>query len=158
VVESSPKLLNIEFGGGGLTVVDGVVWPEKTLTQLEGEDWGEPNYPSYVVTNCHRLRNKSLREFAPEDLRFMVGQQISLPILMPMALDVLELVVPFVGGDMNHGTLLYNALKVNKKFWQDHPQLWYRMNVVLVDLYSFREFIEQELVPAAEAFKTAGPR
>jgi CDI immunity proteins len=94
-------------------VVEGVVWPEQTLTQLEGHDWGEPNFPSYVVTNGHRLRYKPLREFTAEDLRFMLGQQISLATLMPMALDVLELVDPFTGGDMNHGTLLYNALKVD---------------------------------------------
>jgi hypothetical protein len=87
----------------------------------------------------------------------MLGQQVSLPILMPMALDVLELVDPFAGGDMNHGTLLYNAIKVDKQFWLAHPGLWYRMNVVLVGLYSFRDFLENELLPAAEEFKTAEP-
>ena len=79
--------------------MEGIAWPDKTLTQLEGEDWGEPTYPSYVVTNSHRLRYKPLREFTAEDLRFMLTQQNSLPVLMPMALDVLE-VDPFVGGDM----------------------------------------------------------
>lgn len=138
-------------------MVEGVVWPAQTLTQLEGDDWGELDYESYVVTNGHRLRHKPLREFTPEDLRFMLGQQISLPTLMPMALDVLELVDPFTGGDMSHGTLLYNALKVDKRFWHDHPRLWHRMNAVLADLYSFREFIERELLPAAEEFTAAGP-
>ena len=137
--------------------MEGVDWPEQTLTQLEGDDWGESTYPSYVVTNGHMLRNKPLREFTAEDLRFMLGQQISLPILVPMALDVLELVNPFAGGDTNHGTLLFNALKVDRQFWQNHPRLWHRMNVILADLYSFREFVEQELLPAAEGFKAAGP-
>ncbi len=104
-------------------MIEGVVWSEKTLTQLEGEDWGEPDYPSYVVTNSHRLRHKPLREFTAEDLRFMLGQQISLPVLMPMALDVLELVAPFAGGDPNRGTLLYSSLKVDKRFWQEYPEL-----------------------------------
>lgn len=99
--------------------MDDIAWPDQTLEQLEGEDWGEPAYPSCVVTNSHRLRKKPLREFTAEDLRFMLGQQISLPISMPMALDVLELVDPFAGGDMNQGTLLLNALKVDKQFWQD---------------------------------------
>ncbi len=31
------------------------------------------------------------------------------------------------------------------------------MNVVLVGLYSFRELIERELLPAAEQFKAVGP-
>jgi len=77
------RLVITSSASGGLRVVEGVVWPEQTLTQLEGNDWGEPNYPSYVVTNSHRLRHKPLREFTAEDLRFMLGQQISLPILMP---------------------------------------------------------------------------
>jgi hypothetical protein len=72
-------------------MMDGVNWPEQTLTQIENEDWGEPEGQSYVVTNSNRLRDKPLREFTAEDLRFMLGQQISLPLLMPMALDVLEL-------------------------------------------------------------------
>src|SRR5262245_24649584 len=75
---------------GRRRVVEGVDWPEQTLTQLEGDDWGEPTYPSYVVTNSHRLRHKPLREFTAEDLRFILGQQTGLPVLMPMALDVLE--------------------------------------------------------------------
>jgi hypothetical protein len=138
-------------------VVEGVVWPNETLTQLENDDWGEPNYPSYVVTNSHHLRNKPLREFTPEDLRFMLGQQISLPILIPMALDVLELVDPFAGGDMNQGTLLFNALKVDEKFWQEYPRLWSRMNVVLVDLYALHEYMEQYLLPAAKKFEALKP-
>jgi hypothetical protein len=134
-----------------------MVWPEETLTQLEEDDWGPSTYPSYVVTNSHNLRHKPLRQFTAEDLRFMLGQQISLPILMPMALDVLELVDPFAGGDMNQGTLLYNALKVDPQFWKRHPRLWYRMTVVLVDLYDLRKFMDEALLPAAEAFKRAGP-
>ena len=94
-------------------------WPDQTLDQLEGVDWGEPTFSSYVVTNAHRLRKKPLREFTPEDLRFMLGQQISLPILMPMALDVLE-IDPFAGGDMSPGTLLFHALGVERQFWQEH--------------------------------------
>jgi hypothetical protein len=133
-----------------------VTWSDQTLDQLEGVTWGEPTYSSYVVTNAHRLRKKPLREFTPEDLRFMLGQQISLPIVMPMALDVLE-IDPFAGGDMSPGTLLFHALGVDRKFWQEHPELWYRLDVILVQLHAFREFIELELIPAAEQFQEVRP-
>ena len=138
-------------------MIEGMDWSEQTLTQLEGKDWGKPNHTSYVVTNAHRLRCKPLCEFTSEDLRFMLGQQMSLPILMPMALDVLEMANPFAGGESDHGALLYNALKVDKKFWQEYPRYWHRMNVVLADLHTFRKFIEQELLAAARAFEAAGP-
>lgn len=132
-----------------------MTWSPKTLTELEG-DWGEPTYSSYVVTNSHALRKKPLREFTPEDLRFMLGQQISLPTLMPMALDVLA-DNPFVGGDMCAGALLHSALRVDKQFWQDHQQLWYRLSMVLVDLHALREYMDKELLPAAERFEAAFP-
>ncbi len=135
--------------------MEGVVWDVKSLDQLEGVSWDEPDHPWQVAVE--EARRKPLREFTAEDLRFMLGQQISLPVLMPMALDVLELVDPFAGGNMNHGTLLYNALTVNKRFWQEHPQLWYRMGVVLVDLHWFYEYMEQELLPAAREFEATRP-
>ena len=137
--------------------MEGVGWSEQTLTQLEGEDWGEPTFQSYVVTNGHRLRKKPLRDFTAEDLRFMLGQQISLPILMPMALDVLELENLFAGGDMYHGALLENALRVDPQFWRQHPGLWYRMNAVLNSLESFRGLMEETLFPAAESFRKLEP-
>ncbi len=136
--------------------MEGVFWPEQTLTQLEGDDWGEPTYPSYVVTNSHRLRHKPLREFTAEDLRFMLGQQISLPVLMPMALDVLE-ADPFATGDMYPGALLCMALKVRPEVWREHPPLWHRMSVVLVDVQATRELLARELLPAATAFEALRP-
>lgn len=136
-------------------MLDGVVWPEQTLTQLEGEDWGEPTFLSYVVTNGYRLRYKPLREFTAEDLRFMVGQQISLPILMPMALDVLEFDNPFAGGDLYEGALLDVAVRVDPQFWQDHPRLWYRLDTVLLVVRQIHELLEQEVFPAAAAFEAA---
>ena len=133
-----------------------VAWLDRTLTQLEGEDWGKPTYPSYVVTNSHRLRYKALREFTAEDLRFMLGQQNRLPILMPMALDVLE-ADPFAGGDMYEGALLNSAVRVDPQFWREHPRLWYRLDMVLLIVRQQHETLEQEVFPAAAAFKAARP-
>ena len=57
----------------------------KTLDELEGVAWGEPTFDSYLVTTCHRLRTKPVDEFSVEDLRIMIGQQIGLPHLVPLA-------------------------------------------------------------------------
>ena len=131
-------------------------WSDQTLDQLETVEWGKPTFSSYVVTNSHRLRTKPLRDFTPEDLRFMIGQQISLPSLVPMALDVLER-EPFSSGDMYPGALLSNTLKADPSFWQAHPELWYRLNVVVADIDSMARTLEEELLPAASAFLAARP-
>lgn len=136
--------------------MDGVDWPDRTLTQLEGDDWGESTYPSYVVTNTHRLRHKPLREFTAEDLRFMLGQQNSLPVLMPMALDVLE-ADPFAGGDMYEGALLNMAVRADPQFWRAHPRLWYRMDMVLLVVRQIHELLEREVFPAAADFEAVRP-
>ena len=52
---------------------------QKSLQELEQDNWGEPPYNSYLVTTIHRLRRKPLAEFATEDLRIMIGQRIGLP-------------------------------------------------------------------------------
>lgn len=76
-----------------------------TLEELDGEDWGEPTYPSHLVTTCHRLRKKDVDQFTVEDLRIMVGQGIALDHLTPRALAVLR-VDPLASGDLFPGDLL----------------------------------------------------
>lgn len=61
----------------------------KTLEELEGQVWGEPESESHLVLECHRLRRVPLREFTPANLRIMVGQSIGLEFLVPLALQLL---------------------------------------------------------------------
>ena len=136
--------------------MEGAAWSDRTLTQLEGEDWGVPTYDSYVVTNSHALRHKPLREFTAEDLRFMLGQKNSLPLLMPMALDVLEADL-LAGGDMYEGALLNMAVRVAPAFWREHPHLWCRLDMVLLVARQVHDVLEREVFPAAAAFAAARP-
>ena len=62
----------------------------KSLEELEASDWGEPTYDSYLVTTIHRLRRVPLRQFSVEDLRIMIGQDIGLQYLVPLALEHLR--------------------------------------------------------------------
>jgi hypothetical protein len=86
----------------------------------------------------------------------MLGQQFSLPILMPMALDVLEQ-EPFVASETYPGALLTAALRVDPKFWREHPRLWHRLNVVVADVESVVRLLETELLPAAQTFRELAP-
>lgn len=101
----------------------------KSLQQLEGLDWGEPTFDSHLVETCHRLRRKPLDEFTVEDLRIMIGQGISLPFLVPLALDKLE-DDPFTEGDLFAGDLLTAILRVDDSFWAAHSKLDSRMKAI----------------------------
>jgi hypothetical protein len=102
----------------------------KSLQELEQQDWGEPTYHSSLVTTCHRLRRKPLNQFTVEDLRIMIGQQISLPFLIPLAVERLEH-EPLAEGSYYPGDLLAMVLKVDKAFWANHPDSFQRVRHVV---------------------------
>lgn len=91
----------------------------KSLQEIERHDWGEPAYDSHLVTTCHRLRRKPLDEFTAEDLRIMIGQAISLPILIPLAVEWLER-EPLASGDYYEDALLAVVTTVGDEFWAGH--------------------------------------
>lgn len=81
-----------------------------TLQQLDGQDWGDPpSDESYLIRTCHRLRRVPLDQFDAEDLRIMIGQLLSLAVLVPLAVELLE-ADPLAGGDMADGALLAAVL------------------------------------------------
>ena len=88
-------------------------WLSKTLESLEKDYWGEPEYNSHLVTTCHRLRKKPLKDFETEDLRIMIGQNIGLKYLMPLALDKIDKNIQ-TDGDLYDGDLLQAVLKSDK--------------------------------------------
>jgi len=98
---------------------------EKTLEQLENDTWSEPTSESHLVTTCHRLRKVSLGEYDVEDFRIMIGQNIGLPYLIPLALDILN-DNPLAEGDYYPGDLLKSVLTVDGEFWQANQVVYER--------------------------------
>jgi hypothetical protein len=93
----------------------------KSLQELEQSNWGEAKYDSYLVTTIHLLRCIPLRQFGVEDLRIMIGQNIGLQYLIPLALEHLRK-KPLAEGDFYPGDLLKMVLTADPKFWLDHPE------------------------------------
>lgn len=93
----------------------------KSLQELENCDWGEPMYHSNLVVTCHRLRRVLLRLFNAGDLRIMIGQNISLEFLVPIALKHLHR-RPFVEGTFYPGDLLKSVMEVEADFWAQYPE------------------------------------
>jgi hypothetical protein len=131
---------------------------DKTLEQLDGEVLGEPEYESALVVNCHRLRRVPLNEFTAEDVRLMIGQDLSLEYLMPIAIGQLEK-NPFVEADYYPGDLLENTLGVRSDFWEQHPELRQKMLVIVenaaLGLLSVQviDEIRQDLAEKLAAFR-----
>jgi hypothetical protein len=100
-------------------------WKNKTLESLENNTW--PPLPSdensYLIRNCNRLRKKLLNEFTVEDLREMIGQDIGLKFLIPMAVEILNNNI-LAEGDIYEGDLLSAVLSSDKIYWQSSVENW----------------------------------
>lgn len=99
-----------------------IIDESKTLEELEGKVWSEPEFDSALVLTCHRLRKKPVGKFTVEDLRVMISQEIGLEFLIPLALEVLK-TDPLAAGDYYPGDLLHAIVTLPRDFWSDH-QPW----------------------------------
>jgi hypothetical protein len=107
-----------------------------TIQQIEGRDWGTvPANASFLVLRCTELRRKPLEQFTVEDLRIMLGQEIAVPILLPLAVDVLA-ADPHAEGDYYPGDLLWAVLRLPASAWSAMPEVRQRLAAALavVDL------------------------
>lgn len=98
-------------------------WRFKSLESLEKEVCEESTYNSHVAKTCSLLRKKPLNSYQIEDLRIMVGQNIGLKYLIPLALEELEKNI-LAAGDFYEDDLLKAVLTFNHEFWENNHQLF----------------------------------
>ncbi len=105
-----------------------------TIQQIEGTDWGTPpTDASFLVQRCTELRRKPLEKFTVEDLRIMLGQEIAVPVLLPLAVDVLTS-DPHAAGDYYPGDLLWAVLRLPTSAWSAMPEVRQRLAAALAGL------------------------
>lgn len=109
-------------------------WRQKSLESLEKKSWPalSSDEGSYLIKTCNSLRKKQLQDFTTEDLRIMIGQEIGLYFLMPLAIETLTDNM-YAEGDMYEGDLLKNVLEVDTKFWDDNKNYWQQPNDIIKD-------------------------
>ena len=105
-----------------------------TLEALEKDYWGEPKFDSNVVTRTHAIRQTPLCDLTVEDLRLAIGQQVSLPVLLPLTLDRLR-ANPLESGALFEGDLFSSVLQIKAEFWKTNPNLWYETKLVGEDFW-----------------------
>ena len=102
---------------------------DKTLEELDGQDWGEPTFQSGLVIDCHRLRRVPLKDFTAGDLRRLIGQKFSLDYLIPLAM--MQLIDDPFAGDWYSGDVLDSLLSLSGDFWHGHPDLHQSLKAVI---------------------------
>jgi hypothetical protein len=124
----------------------------QSLEELEKEDWGEPTFDSHLVKECHRLRRVPLKDYTIEDLRLMIGQNIGLNYLMPLAIEKLEQ-NPLAEGDYYAGDLLVNVLRVDSRFWSEFPVLNSKVGKIAEEAFEVPTITKTEFEAIQDAYK-----
>lgn len=112
----------------------------KSLETLEGKVWEKPSIPSHLATECYRLRKLPLNKLSAENLRMLIGQNIGLEFLIPIALEKLEENI-LTSGNMYDGDLLFAVAQIDGDFWSKNPDL----NNRLVEIRSEAEAVAETL-------------
>lgn len=106
---------------------------ERSLEYLEGHSLGDAsNAPTTLARRCIELSKLPLKTFTVEDLRLMIGQQIGLPYLIPLAIEQLKQDL-FVEASYFPGDLLQNVLNVDTSFWHNNKELWKQLNELVIN-------------------------
>jgi hypothetical protein len=124
-------------------------WKDKSLENLEKDYWGEPTYDSHLVKTCHLLRKKPIKDFEIEELRIMIGQNIGLKFLIPIALGKLKENI-LAEGDFYEGDLLKSVLTCKEEFWNDETELTKELEAIILDN---REVLREREPDLLETFK-----
>ncbi len=105
-------------------------WRQKTLTNLEKDDWQHFDSDSRLIKRTKELRKVPLNKFTTEDLRIMIGQQFSLDYLIPLAIETLSVNI-FAEGDFYEGDLLKNVLSIRTEFWDNNKEYYLQMQELI---------------------------
>lgn len=98
-------------------------WRQKSIENLEKDFWGQsPEDSTPLVDKVHRLRTIQIEKLEPKDLRLLIGQNVGLEFLIPVALDILRDNI-FADTELYKGDLLKMVITVDNKFWNDNKEL-----------------------------------
>ena len=134
--------------------------PEKVLNQsleeLEGDYWDDPGEATSLVRRCHNLRKVPIGQLRASDLRLLIGQQIGLLRLVPLALDHLQRDL-LMEADYYPGDMLGALLRLPPAFWERQSQMRAQLVELLRrsgshDLIRFTDSADPELGTLAEEF------
>ena len=109
---------------------------DQNLEQLEKEVWKNPGYDSYLATTIYSLRKKPLKDFSIEDLRIVIGQNMGLDHLIPIAIQRLSKNL-LAEGHFYPGDLLQNVLDCDESYWTRNRKQWRTIK----DLVESKQFV-----------------
>ncbi|MFE7424930.1 contact-dependent growth inhibition system immunity protein [Streptomyces sp. NPDC057545] len=131
----------------GKVTVSEPINQELSLEELDGHQWPEPS-PNVtgLVKSIHALRKRPIKSLTIEDMRRLIGQDVGLPWLIPMALKTLrDTAHSQAEGGFYDDDLLSAVLTRSPATWQAMPRLAQDLREILTALRDLSPYIESEV-------------
>ncbi len=111
-------------------------WQQKSIENLERDFWGEPpESSSSLIEKIYQLRTIPIEKLDSKDIRILIGQNVGLIYIIPLALDLLGEDL-FIDSEFYEGDLLENVMKVDDNFWNKNGELKEQLDNLLKDFTS----------------------
>ncbi|MGV9573663.1 contact-dependent growth inhibition system immunity protein [Streptomyces nigra] len=113
--------------------------------ELEGRRWSVPaGGETRLMATVRELRRKPIGGLTVEDMRLLIGQDVGLAYLLPLAMEVLR-VTPLAEGDMYEGDLLAAVLTRSAEVWRDFPELRREVREIVSELADVPPTLKREV-------------
>ncbi|MFF1379120.1 contact-dependent growth inhibition system immunity protein [Streptomyces sp. NPDC058308] len=126
-----------------------------SLEELEGRRWPAPPADATpMVRNVHELRRRPVGTLEPHELARLIGQDVGLPWLLPLAVEILRDTAPKqVEGGWFDDDLLYAVVTRKPEVWVAAPELARELRDTAAVLTGLSRYVRQEI----DAFLAAAP-
>ncbi|HEY8984234.1 MAG TPA: contact-dependent growth inhibition system immunity protein [Streptomyces sp.] len=120
---------------------------KKTVEELEGEVWPDPPAETTsLVRGVHELRKRPIDSLSVDNLRRLIGQDIGLRWLLPVALDFLRETAPEEAATgWYDDDLLSAVLSREEAVWRAKPDLARHINETVSMLTDPSEYIQRKI-------------
>ncbi|MFK4071771.1 contact-dependent growth inhibition system immunity protein [Streptomyces sp. NPDC029674] len=126
-----------------------------TLEELEGRRWPPPPADATpMVRNVYELRHRPVGTLEPHELARLIGQDVGLPWLLPLAVEILRATAPKQAeGGWFDDDLLYAVVTRKPEVWAAVPELASDLAETVAGLTDVSRYVRQEIA----AFLAARP-
>ncbi|MEU9915186.1 contact-dependent growth inhibition system immunity protein [Streptomyces sp. NPDC051001] len=127
----------------------------RSLEQLDGHSWPDPPPDTTaMVMNIHELRRRPVGLLEPHELARLIGQDIGLPWLLPLAVEFLRDTAPRqAAGGWYDEDLLCAVVTRRPEAWVDIPASARELRETVTGLTDLSRYVKREW----EAFLSTRP-
>ena len=119
----------------------------KPLEQLDGERWGDPPPDATsLVRTVHEWRRRPVGSLEPHELRRLIGQNVGLPWLLPLAVEILrEKASQQAEGGFYDDDLLSAVVTRSPEVWAAAPDLARELKTAVSTLTDLSPYVQPEV-------------